>query len=290
MIVVFSVIFQKNLKFFKSFLDSLKKQSDRDFKLFLVNDGVNNLETYLQPYDIDIDIYNVYKLTPFEIRVISLGEIVKKYNRFDYIIFADTDDIMQPERIEVTKSYLKKYPFVCNDLSLMAENGFVFRESIWDARLHDEFEFNYDFLSDKNIIGFGNSGMNVNLLPAALEKLKGVKHGDDWLFFSSIGVSFKSIFTKKCVTFYRQHENNTIGRKLLSETGLLKILEKKINHYSLLKSLNVKSYDVDKFKNNNELLLNYLKKSEIETERHTRLINLMSINFFWWEESNFIKK
>lgn len=180
MLIIFSVIFQQNLCYIESFLESLKNQSDKEFKLFLVNDGAIDITMYICKYDFEIKVFDVRDLQPFELRILGLKELLKRnLCTTHYIVFANTDDLMETNRVEISKQYLKAYPFVCHDLSLMTNDGVVFKKSIWSNKIKDDFEF----IINKNVIGFGNSGMHANLLLPVLEKMGNLKFGNDWLFF-----------------------------------------------------------------------------------------------------------
>lgn len=289
MLVVFSVIFQQNLYYLESFLDSLKNQSDKEFKLFLVNDGAIDISKHIYKYDFEIQVFDVKDLQPFELRIVGLKELLKRnFYKTEYILFADTDDLMEADRVQISKQYLKVYPFICHDLSLMTNDEVVFKKSVWSNRIQDDFNFDFEFIINKNVIGFGNSGMHANLLLPVLEKMRDLKFGNDWLFFSSFEYELKAFFIKKSPVLYRQYDNNLVGSKPLSEQRLLKIIENKISHFSTLKTIGIKSFNVDQFRIENEAIYKYLINNIFQIKKQIELINSLKMNFFWWEESNYI--
>ncbi len=290
MLIIFSVIFQQNLTYLESFLESLKNQSDKEFKLFLVNDGAIDISIYISKCDFEIEVFNVNGLQPFELRILGLKELLKRnLYKTEYIVFADTDDLMGANRVELSKQYLKVYPFVCHDLSLMTDDGAVYKKFVWSNRIKDDFEFDFEFIINKNVIGFGNSGMRANLLLPVLEKMRDLKFGNDWLFFSSFEHELKVFFIKESPVLYRQHDNNLIGRKSLSEDSLIRIIKNKIYHFSILKTIGVTSFNVDQFRIENEAIYKYFITNIFEIKKQIGLINSLNMNFFWWEESNYIK-
>lgn len=286
MTVVFSVIFPGNLQFFRSFLRSLENQTNKDFKLILFNDGVADIKKYLQNTTIICESFDVSGITPFEIRLMGLQKILSI--GADYVVFADTDDLLSPERIDLSVKYLNQYPFVCNDISLMASDGTMIQESYWTNRIKNCTEFDINYIKNYNIIGLGNSAMHCQVLPPMLEKLKGFKSGNDWLFFSAAEKDLSAVFLSICTTSYRQHVDNLIGKKKVTPASLLGIIKKKIEHYILLNEMNFREYQIKQQIEINQYILRRCNENREFLEQQAEKINSLEINFFWWEESNYI--
>jgi hypothetical protein len=286
MTVVFSVIFPENLPYFNAFINSLKCQSFPNFKLVLINDGVVNLDLYLNKSNLDYQIHTVNDLTPFEIRIFGL-QVVSDLNP-EYIIFADSDDTLSSNRVEALVYHLKRYPFVCNDLDLVDSKGFLIEKAYWGNRLGGNFEFDIQFLNNKNILGLGNSGMQFWPLKKMLSKVKTFKDGNDWLFFSSAEYDLNCLFISNCQTNYRQHLNNLIGRKSLHLDSLVYLIECKIKHYCKLKSIGFSAFDIDEQLNKLNEVNCLVSNSSIDIQNQLMFINSLRTNFFWWEEINYI--
>lgn len=286
-VIIFSVIFPENLVYFPNFIKSLELQTYNKFKLFLVNDGVVDLDTYIEHSILDIDVINVYSLLPFELRIYALQKVMD-LNPIA-VVFADTDDIMCPSRIATSIHYLKKYSFVCNELSLMNVNGEILADSYWSTRIGSHFEFDIQFIQDKNVIGLGNSAVSVKDLDTIVDRLKNVSFGNDWLFFSAAEMGLKALFTNECKTFYRQHLSNYIGKKKITNQSLVDLLVKKSDHYTSLSSINFTAFDTLMHKEKCDVLLNKMVRDTEYLSKQVEKINSLEINFFWWEESNYIK-
>ena len=56
-----------------------------------------------------------------------------------------------------------------------------------------------------------NTGWDIAINMPIFSKIARI---NDWLLFSSLGNDFNAIFTNECKTFYRQHNLNTIGKKI----------------------------------------------------------------------------
>jgi len=286
MTVVFSVIFPGNLQYFPSFLRSLENQTNKDFMLILFNDGVVDVEKYLHDTSLLFESYDVSGVTPFEIRLIGLQKILSF--GAEYVVFADTDDLLSPERLDLSIKYLNKYPFVCNDISLMASDETMIKESYWSKRISNCTEFDINYIKNYNIIGLGNSAMQCRLLPSMLEKLKGYKSGNDWLFFSAAGKNLNAVFLSICTTSYRQHTDNLIGKKKVTAATLLTLIKNKIEHYISLNKMNFREYQIEEQIKINQHILRQCNDNQKFLELQAEKINSLGINFFWWEESNYI--
>ncbi|TDE51307.1 glycosyltransferase family 2 protein [Flavobacterium sp. GT3P67] len=286
MTIVFSVIFPNNLIYFPDFLKSLENQEDKKFKLVLLNDGVGNIESYLKSTKLNFDIYDVANMSPFEIRLFGFEKIINM--RADFVIFADTDDLLCPKRVLKSVENLKQHSFVCNDISLISENGLLINDLYWSSRISNKYEFGIQFIKNKNLVGLGNSAIRCDKLNLWLKIFSGISKANDWLLFSSLGNDFKAIFTNECKTLYRQHNLNTIGKKKLNKDNLLEILNSKIAHYDALKKLNFNAYNLDEqIKYNQEILQLFITELNLLDEQLIK-INSLGINFFWWEETNYI--
>jgi len=286
MTAILSVIFPSNLPYFNEFIKSLECQTNTNFKLILINDGVTDIDRYFTNSNLDYQIYVVNDLSPFEIRI--FGMQVLSDLKPEYIIFADTDDTFSCNRVELLVYNLKRYPFVCNDLDLVDSNGFLLEKAYWSNRLGSNFEFDIQFLNNKNIIGLGNSGMQFWPLKKMLSRVKNFKDGNDWLFFSSAEYDLNCLFISNCQTIYRQHCDNLVGRKSLELDSFINLIECKIEHYSRLKSIGFNAFDIDEQLNKIKKINYMISNNSIDIQSELMHINSLNINYFWWEESNYL--
>lgn len=270
-----SVIYPNNLLFFKSFLKSLSVQTDNRFTLLLFNDGVVNLIEYLQEFKLNYIIRTVYG-SPTEIRT-KVFDYLKESN-FEYTIFGDTDDYFPENRVRINKLLLSKNDVIVNDLCLVTEQGKIITENYWKDRQEFNNELNMASILKCNFLGFGNTAIRNAILPENTifdEKIIAV----DWFLFSRILKNeVKIFFTSETFIYYRQHENNIVGKKLLTLDKFKKEFKIKLNHYALLAKEN------EFF---NEFFIKY-KTLEPKLE----FIRLEELNNyckkierpFWWEE------
>lgn len=266
-------LYEGAIKYIPEFIETIKKQTNQKFTLVVFNDGIQHVEKYFNLFEGKIEIIDV-KGTPTEIRFHSFTYLCK--TDADYIIFQDVDDGMSANRIDVVSNLLNKYNIVSNDLTLMNDHGKIYNESIWSKRLNDRFIFNYKFIEQYNIVGIGNSGVRKKILEIPIKYSKLPKVGDWFIFYQFLYLSQSSaIFTTKCQTFYRQHENNMAGIKKIDKARLEYVINVKKSHF-----LGLTEIGFDFHKEMKEL--DNLEKSLEKINN----INSTIDNLFWWEETN----
>ena len=279
--VLFCVIFPSNLKFFEEFINSAKNQTTQNFDVFIVNDGLddNILKQYIKSLICPFNILNVKnnqnyaKIREFGINnLLSLG--------YENIIFADTDDLMSNNRIEMSIAALERYPIVFNDLSLIDINRNIIKNKIWSDRLSNT-EITSMFLLDKNVIGLGNAAIKSHLLQNLRIPYDIV--AVDWFIFFNAIKNNNIAFINKSETFYRQYDSNIIGIEKVTKERLFNIINVKKKHYKyipteLLGKNLIEIEQIEKKISNPE----YLQYSLNE-------LNNKNIYYFWWEETNFLK-
>ncbi len=270
-ITLVTYFYNHGIKYADFFIDSIKKQTHKEFKLTVFNDAVSNVASYFSNFTGEIEFIDVSG-TPTEIRFQSFEYLCK--TNTEYIIFQDIDDGMTENRVEVLSELLRKYEIVSNDLTLMDDNGTIYKTSIWSDRLHDLFEFNSDFIKNKNIVGIGNSGIRKSVLSTSI-KYSALPKVADWFMFYQLMLfsKTKAIFTTKCQTLYRQHNNNMAGVKTFDEARLTYVIQVKKAHY-----LGLQEIGVDVTRELTELnKIEAIIQKEIVTPKD---------NLFWWEETN----
>ena len=264
------------------FLQSLTKQTWKKFDLIILNDGFNDFQLFKKKYS----NLNIIEL-PSANNIAKNREALIKYSRannYDIAIFGDIDDYFSENRIEVVSNLLNENDIVVNDLTTIMNNKTI-TKNILSKRLKNNDVIPLDFVLDKNIFGFTNTAINLEILKSLDiyfdDKLLAV----DWYFYTTLLLlNKKAIFTNEVNTYYRQHTDNIAGLGNINKETILKLIKIKEQHYRLLSKQN------DHFK---ALLINNLKLSEQvqnkkklkEIERHnTTLVSPL----LWWEiNSNF---
>lgn len=279
-VAVFSVIFPANLRYFNDFIESVNVQTATRFELVLANDGVENIDTFLTELRVPCTVLPC-EGTPAAIRSAALVFLAKQ--GYQYVIFADTDDTMSNNRVEVSCGYLEDYPIVCNDLMITDCLGKIIDNAYWTSRLKDDFIFDAVFLKDKNIVGLGNSAVRASILKS-VTTLPAELVAPDWFLFYLLLQQHEAVFTTKSQTHYRQHEANTIGLKRVTEQSLKNVIRAKSLHYTYLRRA---GYDL----NDEEHKLQTLSYSIADAHTMAGYLDLLNnnpVNYFWWEETNYL--
>jgi len=278
---VFSVIFPGNLPFFGAYLGSLVAQTEQDFDVLLVVDGVVDIQEYLSPFRDRLHISTTSASgTIAEVRAVGLGWLEEL--TYDHIVFADTDDKLSPDRVAVCRQYLESYPVVVNDLLPFTDLEPTGR-GYWENRMADRTEFSGASIERFNFAGLGNSAVRREVLDrlAIPKALKAV----DWFLFHHWLQHRTGIFTHAGKALYRQHGANMIGLHNFTEEKLWNILRTKGEHYEVLQEA---SPHLRLLWEKNVKLAEALKTDADALKRGLRKIQIMDKNFFWWEETEYL--
>ncbi len=143
-------------------------------------------------------------------------EDTKKYEK---LIFGDSDDYFSENRVEASIELLSDHEIVVNDVSLFNDTG-IYEEKYMSHRLRDKTKVRLDFIKDKNIFGLSNTALRTSILNKV--------HFDkdlvavDWYFYTNLlKQKYNAIFTNGAITYYRQHNDNTVGLKVINDNYYL---------------------------------------------------------------------
>lgn len=274
MVGVVTYIYPNGLRFLSQFLEKLQFQDDQEFDLIIFNDGIENFKKEMleiaDKYNFNIQVYSLSG-TILNVRVKSFN-ILKELN-YNYYIFQDIDDLMSDNRVSITKKYLDEFDVVVNDLIIMGKED---EEGIWKDRMEEGSTFTYSNIRNYNIVGFGNTSIKKSVLERTEILESNLPIATDWfVFYQILKLGFTCIFTNKCFTVYRQHNDNIAGANHhITEDRLEYVSTVKLNHYKALEEL-----DIDYF------------STEIEKLGKIEMTKDIFINYypFWWEETDIIK-
>jgi glycosyltransferase involved in cell wall biosynthesis len=235
-----------NEKYLYDFFDSLKNQTYKDFDIVVVNDGYEHFEKIKIKYS-DLCFKELKcSNTPVKNREYGINYCIE--NDYDILIFGDSDDYFSINRVEKSLELLKDNDIVVNDLSLFDENG-LYEDKYISNRIENNTIINLDFIKDKNIFGLSNTAIilkNIQkiILPKNIIAV-------DWYIFSLLLLdNKKAIFINEAISYYRQHQDNTVGMKDMDSESFKKAVEIKKKHYTSLSLLTNKfSKELDRLSN-----------------------------------------
>lgn len=272
---IVTYIYPNALSFIESFTNRINKINTDNIILIIFNDGIENPDIQFKNIKLPYKIISV-KGTINEIRHRSIQYLSENFNDVENYIFQDIDDLFSINRFDVLIEKLQNNMMVCNDLKKIDNNG-IHSSPMWSERLENDFEFDYQFIINKNIIGLGNVGLKKNIL-AHKTQLSNTPAAFDWFYFYQVlkDTRIKALFTSECQTYYLQHDNNIAGiDKGLTVENLRKIINVKKKHYESLISLGYSELEQELKKLNNleDVNLSATKKNQ---------------NLFWWEETEIL--
>jgi len=279
---IFSVIFPGNINFFSDFIGSVNRQSTLSFDLFLINDGVaeNELNQYLLKLKVNYVVYPVSGLSIIGNRIYGLQKLSNA--GYEYIVFADTDDLLSPNRVEASIESLKSHDVVFNDLCTVNETAQIIKKHYWKDRIKNT-RIDRDFLIDKNVLGLGNTAIKSRLLNDFSIEVKDDIIAFDWLLFWYLLQNKDACFIKDAYTLYRQYDDNCIGLKNLTLERIQLILKVKQRHYKAL----IGDFP---FLEKNLIDVESLQKKMDASKSFNFIENIPKFNFFWWEETNYLNE
>jgi len=223
------VIYPGVEKYIKDYCNSIKIQDTKDFDILILNDKYNKI---FPLNDKRITILNIENnLTPSEIRMLGIKHAIN--NKYKYIVFSDSDDYFSSNRISISKKKLIKYDFIYNSYVIVDNSGYIsnkYCSSYFDIRRTN---ISISDIIDKNIIGFGNSGVKVKKLDN-LHIPKEILAVDWWIYSILLLNSCKGRYISEAVNYYRQHENNLGISTNLNKNKLLNGIRVKQIHYKNL--------------------------------------------------------
>lgn len=227
-IALFTVFYPGLELYLDDFLSSLEMQSFDDFVLVIFNDGLST--SALKKYSLNFRIVEASG-TPAKIRENGIKYL--KSHGYDYVIFGDSDDFFEENRIEKSVEALSSYDIMVNDLSIVDNSGKILNDKYISNRVENNSKIENKFIIDKNIFGLTNSAVR-------LEKIIDTKIPEnivavDWFLFSlALNRGANAIFTSETKTYYRQHGSNIVGLGNLSRDIILRGVNVKKSHYEAM--------------------------------------------------------
>jgi len=225
--LVFGAIYQAAAPFLEAYYNSLRKQIDREFDLFILNDGCTK---GVHTRDLNATQVKVKNgMTPAQIRMQGIQYAMdRKYKKF---IFTDSDDFYSADYVKSLSHGLEQCDYVYSKLVPVDQDGNLAKTKSPQAVC----VISYNDILDKNTIGLGSSGVRLDRY---IEKVKIPKDviAIDWYLYTVLMLEgAEGKYVEDATAFYRQHEDNLVGtKKLLDNHRLEKGLKVKEIHYHYL--------------------------------------------------------
>ena len=231
---VFSVVYPGVEHYFSEFLSTLSKQTDRNFTLFLINDGLLNSERFLKRTELDVKVKDAGG-SPATLRKMGIKWVMEAGAKV--IIFADADDYFAENRVKVSRDMLAKYNLIFNEL-ILTGNGDTDSTPMLETRFSDGEIVSCKHIKTANCMGLTNTALRVKSISTYLDQIPEDIIAFDWALFAlCLHAGAKGVFTKQTATYYRQHGNNLASPHSFTEVQILRGVQVKRDHYQMISHL-----------------------------------------------------
>ncbi|MCU8082691.1 NeuD/PglB/VioB family sugar acetyltransferase [Shewanella sp. SM23] len=263
------------------FFSSVSSQSEKNFDIIVLNDGFSDFKSIKQLFS----KLRIIEL-PSERNIAKNRESLIKYAKkdgYEIAIFADIDDTFSTNRVEVSIKELAFNDIVVNDLTSI-KGDTLLNQNVYSERLsHGQF-IDSSFILDKNIFGLSNTAINMNVVDYNSISFPKDLIAVDWYFFSSLLLmGARAKFISNVVTFYRQHDSNTVGLAGFTADKIRNILRVKKIHYERMSE----SFPIFKLLADE---LNVKSKLILDEKYFDVFLNSCTKNIhspLWWELEDF---
>lgn len=283
---VLSFVYSGVEKYFPEFIESLEAQTDHDFELLLVNDEKSpfkDLEALLKCRRTQFKINNASGSIA-NIRKQGIAMALKR--GWDGIIFADSDDYFESNRVAVSRELLND-GLLFNDLVLFG-NKLQDHAAMLSPHFKDGEKITLQNLEDSNCLGLSNTAVSATWVSRWFERVPNTVLAFDWTLFSMIlSECREACFTDRTLTYYRQHERNAASPLNDSEAKILKAINVKIAHYGAMSVIDKKySQKADAFSRIRNQWFSDPNYKKLYCEK----VYQQGKNTLWWESVKSFKE
>lgn len=264
-----SVIYNNALKYMNELIDSINKQTTKEFCILFLNDGISTdeLNKYILPIRHRCRIVEYReRYSPSHLRI-KLMQEARKCGA-DILVIGDADDLFSSNRIKNTIETFKanqNADFVYNELRFFNGNNVM-------PEMPDQI-FQIKDLAEKNFLGMSNTAIRIGALDDCFidSLLECNSFIFDWYFYTRMLLAGHiGIRVKEAYTLYRIHDENCVGFPSLTENAIKKEIEIKREHYNLLKKRD-KLFDA---------LYNCYNNGKIQKPK---IDTVIGDSYYWWD-------
>jgi len=211
-------------------MQSVAAQSDTGFDIFIGSDGLDPATAVAamgQKPDA-VWIESLVGDSPAQVRQRALEKIVARY---EGVIFVDSDDVLHPSRVAVSRTGLTACDVYGCALVFMDEQGQDLKRVM---TVPDGMEVS-GFMARMNIFGFSNTAWTTAMLRECMPLPKECVL-TDWLFATRAWCrNARFLFDPVCRMWYRQH-SRTMAQVLppFTEEQIVSATRLVMNHYDLI--------------------------------------------------------
>ena len=276
---ILTTVYPSVKQYLNQFIDCINKQTSKAFDLFIANDGMEGIDSYIKQVVSNVNVIDVSG-TVSENRRALINNAIK--SGYEFLIFIDSDDLIFEEHVEVCQKKLLMHDFCFNDLDIVDESGVTKQKKYLSMVLEDTKSIDLNYIFDGNVLGMSNVCIKSKILADNQLLLSGETKTFDWLLWSNVLLKNKNaFFVSEISTRYRNHSNNIAGFPQTINSENIKLgVDIKLHYYKSMSHVSDKYYEYFQgFNNIKQSLLdakylgqyqNYLRKNEKKIHK-------------WWE-------
>ncbi|WP_352406584.1 hypothetical protein [Acetoanaerobium noterae] len=274
-----TVVYSEAYNYVNDYIDSINNQNYDSFDMLMLDDNLSDYQHQYIDKNINKNIKWIDKVNCKSIQELRIKLIIESKNKgYDLLILGDFDDTFSLDRISnFVSNFDCGFSFFYNDLYYLNENKPFFQYLPLEVD-------SLDYILESNFLGLSNTALNLNHIEYDfLDKIKLKKTiAFDWMLYTLILLRRKKgKKVNECKTYYRIHNQNTAGDISLSDEGLIREIDIKINHYKQLAEYN------NEFKLLLEQYLIY--RNSFNFHKKTLYNYSNNVNNYWWGNINTTK-
>ena len=228
-LTVLTTIYPQAEPYLADFSASLAAQSDRDFTLYIANDGVADAARHFTACGSRVCLFPAAG-TIAQIRQLGLRRVAA--DGHDAVVFADSDDRFSPERIAVARAGLRTHAVVVNELLPFGDH-LASATALLRPLLDPGTTLTWRSVLDDNVLGLSNTAARLAVVQPHAERIAPTITAFDWaLFTRALYAGATAVFTDQAVTHYRQHGNNLGLTAERDAAALTRAVTIKAAHYA----------------------------------------------------------
>lgn len=275
---IFSVVYPGGEQYVPEFLKSLSRQTNRDFTLFLINDGLPNLGRLLEGFDLPVKVREETGL-PAALRKTGIEWVLSE--GAEAIVFADADDYFADNRVEVSKRILADYDVIFNELMLVGTE-IIEPTPILGQHFKEREQISTKHILSGNCMGLGNTSIRADKISLRMSEIPEDIIAFDWALFAlCLHAGARTIFTQSTRTYYRQYDNNVASPNSYTEEQILRGVRVKQDHYRVLSRF---YEEYARFADLYRRLLYQLQSDVLLKQKYCHAVQAQSsTSQLWWE-------
>ena len=204
------------IKYLPETLDSVLKQTFRNFEVLIINDGSSD---NIIEWAADIIDPRVKLISQDNQGVSAARNAGIKKSRGEYIAFIDADDLWEPTKLEKQLQCLKKNPslgLIHTAMTLIDEKGKSLGRTFISNIEGDALKA----LLEENTIVTSSVTVRRNCLETVGNFDNSLRSSEDWELWVRIACRYPFALIKEPLVFYRQHPHNTTKNWQMLEQDL----------------------------------------------------------------------